>query len=186
MHLLTEEEGTLALRAARAFTEAAVKHRQAEVPAFPETFSEKRGVFVTLTENGDLRGCIGFPYPVFPLGEAVCEAAVSAALHDPRFYPVQESELADIRVEVTVLTPPAVLDCPAEKRPQNITVGRHGLIASIGSRSGLLLPQVAEEYHWNAEEFLRQTCRKAGLHPEEWKNEECVIQTFEGQIFTES
>ena len=186
MHLLTEEEGALALQAARAFVQAAVTRSPLPPIGFPEIFSENRGVFVTLTEFGDLRGCIGYPYPVMPLGEALREAAVSAALSDPRFYPVGPAELDDIRVEVTVLTAPEVLACEPSLRPAEISVGRHGLIASVGRRSGLLLPQVAEEYGWNAEEFLRETCRKAGLHEEEWKKETCLIQTFEGQIFTES
>ena len=187
MHLLTEEEGMLALKTARAFAEAAVKHEAAVPVEMPEIFSEERGVFVTLTENGELRGCIGFPYPVRPLGEALREAAGAAATQDPRFYPVREAELADIRVEVTVLTQPAVLECPAEERPNHIVIGRHGLIASLGNRSGLLLPQVAEEYGWDAGEFLSQTCVKAGLYHKSWQeDDDCIIQTFEGQIFTET
>ena len=186
MHLLTEEEGTLALQAARAYMEAAVTHTEAKQFDFPEIFAENRGVFVTLTQAGELRGCIGFPYPTYPLSEAIREAAVAAATQDPRFYPVREEELSAVRVEVTVLTLPEVLDCPAEDRPKHIEIGRHGLIASLGSRSGLLLPQVAEEYHWNAEEFLSQTCVKAGLYHKSWEeDDDCIIKTFEGQIFTE-
>ena len=185
MHLLTEEEGKLAVAAARAYIEAAVTHGEADIPALPEIFSENRGIFVTLTQAGELRGCIGFPYPTFPLGEALREAAVAAATQDPRFYPVREAELFEIRVEVTILTPPEVLDCPAEDRPNHIEIGRHGLIAELGSRSGLLLPQVAEEYHWDAEEFLSQTCVKAGMYHGTWEDDDCIIKTFEGQIFTE-
>ena len=185
MHLLTEEEGKLAVAAARAYIEAAVTHGEADIPALPEIFSENRGIFVTLTQAGELRGCIGFPYPTLPLGEALREAAVAAATQDPRFYPVREAELFEIRVEVTILTPPEVLDCPAEDRPNHIEIGRHGLIAELGSRSGLLLPQVAEEYHWDAEEFLAQTCVKAGLYHGTWEDDDCIIKTFEGQIFTE-
>lgn len=185
MHLLTEEEGTLAIRAARAYAKAAVTHREAEEFSFPEIFTEKRGVFVTITLEGELRGCIGFPNPVFPLGEALKEAAAAAATQDPRFYPVREAELDAVRFEVTVLTEPEVLTCPAEERPKHIEIGRHGLIASLGSRSGLLLPQVAEEFGWDAEEFLAQTCVKAGLYHGTWEDDDCIIKTFEGQIFTE-
>ena len=186
MHLLTAEEGTLALKAARAYATAAVTHKEAEEFPLPEIFTEKRGVFVTLTLEGELRGCIGFPNPDFPLGEAIKEAAAAAATQDPRFYPVREEELSAVHVEVTVLTSPEVLECPAEERPKHIEIGRHGLIASLGSRSGLLLPQVAEEYHWDAEEFLSQTCVKAGLYHKSWKeDDDCIIKTFEGQIFTE-
>ena len=185
MHLLTEEEGKLAVAAARAYMEAAVTHTEAKQFDFPEIFSENRGVFVTLTQAGELRGCIGFPYPTYPLGEAIREAAGASATQDPRFYPVREAELFEIRVEVTILTPPEVLDCPAEDRPNHIEIGRHGLIAELGSRSGLLLPQVAEEYHWDAEEFLSQTCVKAGMYHGTWEDDDCIIKTFEGQIFTE-
>lgn len=89
MHLLTEEEGKLALKAARAFAESAVKHEEVKDIELPKIFNEERGVFVTLTDGGELRGCIGFPYPTAPLGEALREAAVAAAIHDPRFYPVR-------------------------------------------------------------------------------------------------
>lgn len=187
MHLLTEEEGKLALQAARAFAESAVKHEEVKDIELPKIFNEERGVFVTLTDGGELRGCIGFPYPTAPLGEALREAAVAAALRDPRFYPVREEELESIRFEVTVLTEPEILECPAEERPKHIEIGRHGLIASLGSRSGLLLPQVAEEYNWDAEEFLSQTCVKAGLYHKSWmEDDDCIIKTFEGQIFTET
>ncbi len=186
MHLLTEEEGSLALQAARAFVESAVTGNPIPEFRFTETFGEKRGVFVTLTEFGDLRGCIGFPYPILALADALQEAAVSAALRDPRFYPVAAGELADIHVEVTVLTAPILLEVPAEERADFISVGKHGLIAEAGGRSGLLLPQVADEYGWNSCEFLSQTCVKAGLPSHAWKDEQCVIKTFEGQIFTEN
>ncbi|HJJ83057.1 MAG TPA: TIGR00296 family protein [Methanocorpusculum sp.] len=187
MHLLTEEEGKLALEAARAFAESAVKHEEVKDFEFPEIFSENRGVFVTLTQSGELRGCIGFPYPTAPLGEALREAAKAAATQDPRFYPVREEELEGISFEVTILTQPEILECPPEERPKHITIGKHGLIASLGSHSGLLLPQVAEEYNWDAEEFLSQTCVKAGLYHRSWiEDDDCIIKTFEGQIFTET
>lgn len=186
MHLLTDEEGELALKAARAFVEAAVNRTKPAQIMFPQTFSKKRGVFVTLTEFGELRGCIGFPRPVMPLYDAIFEAAKSAALHDPRFYPVGSDELENISLEVTVLTEPTTLDALPASRPNAVEIGRHGLIASCAGRSGLLLPQVAEEYGWNAEEFLCETCIKAGLAANAWQDSKCVIQTFEGQIFNES
>ncbi len=186
MYLLTPDEGRLALTAARIYTETAViDDASSPDTPFPAIFSELLGVFVTLTKNGTLRGCIGYPYPVLPLKDALKDAAVHAALHDPRFPAVTPEELGEIRIEVTILSKPEPLTCPAAVRPSQITVGRHGLTAQLGGRSGLLLPQVATEYNWTAEEFLNQACIKAGLRPDTWKNDECIIKTFEGQLFTE-
>lgn len=185
MDLLSEYEGSLALKAARIYIDAIVSKIPATETILPEIFLEKRGVFVTLTIHGELRGCIGIPYPILPLSEALKEAAESAAVRDPRFRPVSEAELPAIKVEVTILTPPQELNLPANERANAVKVGRHGLIAKMGSRSGLLLPQVAVEYGWLAEEFLNHTCMKAGLPESAWKSQDCSIQTFEGQIFTE-
>lgn len=186
MNLLSEQEGELALKTARSSLENAVIGEAAENEnPLPEIFKEKRGVFVTLTENGELRGCIGYPYPVIELGDAIKEAAVHSALHDPRFQPVRSEELSEIKVEVTILTQPVILEGDASDRPSKIIIGKHGLIAQMDGYSGLLLPQVAEEYKWNSEEFLSQTCIKAGLQKDSWKENKCTIQTFEGQIFTE-
>jgi uncharacterized protein (TIGR00296 family) len=186
MDLLSEEEGSFALKAAEIYINAAVSGLPAADPILPDSFSEKRGVFVTLIMAGELRGCIGIPYPVLPLSEALKEAAESAAVRDMRFPPVTPDELPRIRIEVTILTPPRPLTVPAEDRPSAVKTGRHGLIAGKGMQSGLLLPQVAVEYGWTAEEFLSHTCRKAGLPAFAWKEETCSIQTFEGQIFRES
>ncbi len=139
---------------------------------------EKRGTFVTLWME-ELRGCIGFPYPVKPLAEAVQEAAISAAFQDPRFPPVRAEELAQIEIEISVLTVPKAIEA------SQIQVGVHGLIVSRGNRSGLLLPQVAMEYHWDAQTFLEQTCVKAGLSPEAWK-EKINLYAFEAQVFSEA
>ena len=191
MRLLTDEEGKIALAAAKfAVYDKVAKTVNTEKAAAPdisdyEIFSEKRGVFVTLTEDGELRGCIGYPYPVLPLGEALHDAAVSAAVRDPRFMPVREDELAAIEFEVTILTSPELLTCSAAERPKNIEVGRHGLIIKDRGMSGLLLPQVATEYGWDAEEFLMHTCIKAGTDRDAWKRDDTALYTFEGQIFSE-
>ncbi len=191
MRLLTDEEGKIALAAAKfAVYDKVAKTVNTEKAAPPdisdyEIFNEKRGVFVTLTEEGELRGCIGYPYPVLPLGEALHDAAVSAAVRDPRFMPVRENELAAIEFEVTILTPPELLTCSAADRPKNIEVGRHGLIIKDRGMSGLLLPQVATEYGWDAEEFLMHTCIKAGTDRDAWKRDDTALYTFEGQIFSE-
>ena len=185
MDLLTPDEGALALKVARESIEAAVCATTPAFPHLPAIFSEKRGVFVTITKKRELRGCIGFPYPVIPLKEALPCAAGSAALEDPRFPPVRPGELSGLTIEVTVLTPPAPLTVQPAERPGRIVIGKHGLIARLSGRSGLLLPQVATEYCWDPTEFLHHTCMKAGLPGDCWKNPATEILTFEGQIFRE-
>ncbi len=185
MDLLTAEEGACAVQLARSVLEQKIDGRDTQPPALAPIFDQKRGVFVTLTKNGELRGCIGFPYPHLPLGEAILEAALSAALQDPRFPPVRAAELHSIRVEVTVLSVPERMEADPAGRPGAVEVGRHGLIVRGYGRSGLLLPQVPVEWKWDSREFLEHTCRKAGLPPGCWK-EDCVeFSTFEGQIFSE-
>jgi hypothetical protein len=186
MEVLTPGEGRLAVQLARGFLEEKIGRKHVDYPALPPVFSEKRGVFVTLKKRGELRGCIGFPTPVYPLSQAICEAARAAALEDPRFPPVRAAELPDIRIEVTVLSVPVPLTCRAAERPRNVIVGTHGLIVRGMGRSGLLLPQVPLEWGWNAMEFLDYTCQKAGLPRGCWKDEKVEVYTFEGQIFEES
>ena len=183
--MLTPEESRTAVRLARNAIEKAVGGERMVLPALPPIFGEKRGVFVTIKRGGNLRGCIGLPYPIKPLGEAIVEAAVSAALEDPRFPPVSRSELADLDLEVTVLTVPRPLECPPQERPACVEVGKHGLIVSGLGTGGLLLPQVPTEYGWTSREFLDQTCVKAGLRPGCWRRNDVAVQTFEGQIFDE-
>jgi uncharacterized protein (TIGR00296 family) len=182
---LTSSEGELLIRIARSIIEYAVaKTPKPKIHFFP-VLDEKRGVFVTLTIDGELRGCIGFPYPVMPLGEAIVQAAAAAAREDPRFPPVNAEELAKIGIEVTVLTAPVTLDCRPEDRPAHVEVGRHGLIVRGRGTSGLLLPQVATDYGWDATEFLDHTCIKAGFLGRCWDSDKVEVLTFEGQIFSE-
>ena len=185
MEMLTPEEGRTAVRLARSAIERAVGGERMMLPALPPVFGEKRGVFVTIKQQGRLRGCIGLPYPTRPLGDAIVEAAISAALEDPRFSPVTQSELAGLDLEVTVLTLPRPLECPPQERPGCVEVGKHGLIVSGCGTGGLLLPQVPTEYGWTSSEFLDQTCVKAGLSPGCWRRDDVAVQTFEGQIFEE-
>jgi uncharacterized protein len=185
MVLLTPEEGSCAVRLARGAVELAILDTPQPAGDLPPIFREKRGVFVTLTEEGDLRGCIGFPYPVMPLGDAIREAGGAAALQDPRFPPVRGSELLSITIEVTVLTVPQKLECDPGERPSHVEVGRHGLIVQGMGTSGLLLPQVATEYGWDSTTFLDHTCTKAGLPVRCWTKKGVEVLTFEGQIFHE-
>jgi uncharacterized protein len=185
MQLLTPDDGQMALRFARGAIENVVAKKPKPSQKLTPVFSGKRGVFVTLTKAGELRGCIGLPYPVMPLGDAIAHAAAAAALEDPRFPPVRKEELDQITVEVTILTVPATLEGDPSARPGKVQVGKHGLIVRGMGTSGLLLPQVATEYGWNAKTFLDHTCMKAGLPDHCWANPSVEVLTFEGQIFTE-
>jgi uncharacterized protein len=184
--MLTTEEGTLAIRLARGALEHAVAKKPAPDLKLTPVFYDKRGVFVTLTSRGELRGCIGLPYPVMPLGGAIEHAAKAAALEDPRFPPVSKNELAHIDLEVTVLTVPVPLLCEPAERPVNVTVGKHGLIIRGMGTSGLLLPQVATDYGWDSTTFLDHTCSKAGLPGRCWTRKDVEVMIFEGQIFSET
>lgn len=186
MILLDEDEGKNALCLAKQTLMEYIAKKGVECPNLSAIFNEKRGVFVTLTKSGELRGCIGYIHPVLPLSSAIRDAAVSAALKDPRFPPVRAEELEEIKIEVTILTPPKPLLCPASERSKNIEVGRHGLIIQGKGHAGLLLPQVAVEYNWSPEEFLSHTCIKAGLLKDCWKDGNYELLTFEGQIFSET
>jgi hypothetical protein len=138
-----------------------------------------RGAFVTLKKKGRLRGCIGFVESRKPLFITVAEAAVLASCRDARFPPVKEEELKEINLEISVLTPPAAVQNPAR-----IQVGRHGLIITKNGKKGLLLPQVAVKNNWTRETFLAQTCLKAGLRQDAWKNG-AEIYIFEADVFGE-
>ena len=142
-------------------------------------YAEPRGAFVTLTKNGSLRGCIGYIEAVMPLAQAVRQCAVYAATEDPRFPRVAAREVKDLKIEISVLTPARRID-----DPKLVEVGKHGLIMSRDGRRGLLLPQVASEYHWGREEFLSQTCLKAGLPADAWKKG-ATIEVFEAIVFRE-
>ncbi|MCQ1537954.1 TIGR00296 family protein [Methanocalculus taiwanensis] len=185
MMLLSEEDGRIGVSLAREALRAAVLRTELAPPPLPPVFSEKRGVFVTLKQAGELRGCIGIPLPALLLKDAIIEAAHSAALQDPRFMPVRANELPKITVEVTILSIPEEITSSAIERADHVVVGRHGLIVKGRGQSGLLLPQVASEYEWNAVEFLDHTCVKAGLSPGCWRDEQVSVLRFEGQIFSE-
>jgi uncharacterized protein (TIGR00296 family) len=187
---LTLDEGKIAIKLARNAIETFFDSRIImPVPQnLPEVFYEKRGVFTTLNTYPDhnLRGCIGFPEPILPLGEAIIESAISAAFRDPRFSPLTYNEFQNVVIEVTILTPPQEIKftTPQELMEQ-IKIGEDGLIVKCGFHSGLLLPQVPVEYNWTVEEFLAHTCIKAGLTPDCFLNPKCKWYKFQGQIFEE-
>jgi uncharacterized protein (TIGR00296 family) len=189
LKLISMDDGIFLVRLARRTVENYVRFGVTIRPPedTPRELFEKRGVFVTLKTypDGKLRGCIGFPEPVMPLVDATIGAAISAASRDPRFLPVSLGELNSITVELTVLTKPEPIDLPPEELPDAIKIGRDGLIVRCGFSSGLLLPQVPVEWHWDERKFLSQTCVKAGLSPDCWLDESCKFYRFQGQIFRE-
>lgn len=184
--MFSEEDGELAVKNAREVIEAKVKNEPTPDVDFPDKFEKKMGVFVTLNRHPseELRGCIGYPEPVYKLKKAVVKAARNAT-EDPRFPSLREDELDHIVVEVTLLTPPEEVDAEPSELPDKIVCGEDGLIASKGMNKGLLLPQVPVEQGWDEEQFLAHTCRKARLPPDSWKDGSCTIQKFQGQIFRE-
>lgn len=181
--LLTAEERTELLRIARSTITAAVNGTV--VPQFePLTprLAERRGVFVTLHKKGELRGCVGYIEGIAPLHQAVRDMALAAATEDYRFPPVKPAELKDIDIEITVLTPLVRSHDPLRE----IVLGKHGIVVKQGSRHGVFLPQVAIETGWDVETFLRQCCAgKAGLAPDAWRQNDCEVYLFSGQIFGE-
>ena len=188
---LTEEEGGFLVGLARTSIEAALgSSEKVTLDGVSEKLRIPCGVFVTLNKvegsSHSLRGCIGFPYPVKPLADAVAEVAVSAALRDPRFSPVSKAEMDSIVIEVSVLTPPELLSVERpDQYPSLIEIGRDGLIVARGQNRGLLLPQVPVEWGWDAEEFLTQCCLKARLQPDAWLLPGTEISRFRAIIFAE-
>jgi len=182
-----EEDGALAVKLARASIDNAVKGTPFPDIDVPEKFLEKSGTFVTLNTypKHQLRGCIGYPEPYFPLREALINAA-KGATNDPRFPRLREDELERIIVEVSLLTPPEPIKV---RNPKDylakVKVGTHGLIVEQGGFKGLLLPQVPVEQGWDVETFLSHTCMKAGLFADAWLDPKTRIYSFTGDVFGE-
>jgi len=186
---LSLDEGKLLVRMARQAITEHLNHKPLGALEITERFREKSGVFVTLNKihPRELRGCIGFPYPDSSLSEATVKAAIYAATEDPRFEPVSLDEFQkDVVLEVTVLTPPQTLHFEDRKKlPEQVQIGRHGLIIEGHGTSGLLLPQVAVEWKWDSTDFLSNCCLKAGLPPDCWLLDGIIVKVFEGEIFEE-
>jgi AmmeMemoRadiSam system protein A len=175
----SEEERRWVLRLAHFSIRSAVSGKPLPILETPnEHLREARGAFVTLHENRELRGCIGMMVAVKPLAETVLEMARAAALEDPRFDPVRVDELDKLQIEVSVLSPMFAI------APEDVVVGRHGLMMSYEGRRGILLPQVAPEWGWDRETFLAQTCRKAGLPLDQWRRG-AKIEAFTAEVFGE-
>jgi MEMO1 family protein len=179
---LNQKEKDFLIDLAKKSVETAVREKKLYEPAAPasESLLQERGAFVTLTEKGDLRGCIGLTTARKPLYLTVREAAASAALYDPRFRPVTAAELPALEYEISVLTPfHRVLDT------KEVRVGRDGLFMIQGSNAGLLLPQVPTEQGWDKKTFLEETCHKAGLPTQAWQDEDTDIFAFSALVFNE-
>lgn len=176
---LSAEDKERLHRLARQTIEAKCRgEKAAAIETSSPLLQEHRGAFVTLKKHGELRGCIGHVSGDRPLAQTVAAMAAAAAFEDPRFLPVTQDELADLEIEISVLTPPRQINNVDE-----IQVGVHGIILQQGGRSGLLLPQVASEYGWDRETFLQQTCRKAGLPSDAWKDQQTRIYIFSAEVF---
>jgi AmmeMemoRadiSam system protein A len=143
---------------------------------FPPHLSDPRGVFTTLYLDSDLRGCVGYALPVAPLYRAVWETARAAAFEDSRFFPVTEQDAPRLEVSLSVLS--RLFPIQADQ----VEVGRHGLVISLGGRRGLLLPQVPVEYDWDRRTFIEQTCRKAGLPLDAWRKG-ATLEAFTAEVF---
>ena len=140
--------------------------------------NQERGAFVTLTKHGVLRGCIGYTSAIKPLLLAVRDTAAFAALRDPRFEPVAAAELPQLEYEISVLSP-----LHRVQNVQEIEIGKHGLLVSKDTQEGLLLPQVPVEQHWDRQRFLEETCVKAGMRSNCWKDEDTDIFSFTAVVF---
>lgn len=175
-----DREKRLLLDLARRSIVAAVEGRDSP-GEFPE-LSESRnygGAFVTLQRRGRLRGCVGQVLPGEALVRTIAYCARAAALDDPRFQPVRPDELREIEVELSILSPFEAI------APGEIEAGKHGLMVSRGSRRGVLLPQVAAQFRWNGLRLLEETCVKAGLDRDAWKDPETRVEAFTAEVFSE-
>ena len=185
MSSLAEREKQLLLQIARGALALGVAAGAGNKPPsqeFPneEFLQQPAGAFVTLHRRGRLRGCVGQLPGRDSLAEVVAHCARSAALHDSRFDPVQAAELSEIEIEVSVLS--ALEDVTLEA----IEAGKHGLVVSQSRQRGVLLPQVASQFNWGALRFLEETCVKAGLERDAWKDPATKVQAFTAEVFSET
>lgn len=165
--------------ARRAIANAVLEKRILDFPPFPATLSEPRGAFVSLYCAGTLRGCVGQVENPGPLADVVARSAINAALHDSRFSPVIAEEVARLEIEISVLNPPERI------QPEAIVAGRHGLMVARGTFKGLLLPQVATQWNWSGLRLLEETCIKAGLARDAWRDPATEVFGFTAEIFSE-
>ena len=155
---------------------SSLEQRDAVLPGTAGRLQEPRGAFTTLYLEGEVRGCVGYVYPVAPLVQTIVETARAAAFQDVRFLPVTQDEAIRSKVEISVLSP--LVQITAEE----IVLGKHGLLLSFGTSRGLLLPQVPIEHGWDRVTFLQQICRKAGLGSDAWQ-QGAILEAFTAEVF---
>jgi AmmeMemoRadiSam system protein A len=172
------EERTLLLQLAHDSILSALENREVSMDPPSPHLAEPRGAFTSLYLNGELRGCVGYVLPVSSVYRAVIDTARAAAFEDARFCPVNIEEAPQLKIELSVLSPPLPIS------PEEVEVGRHGLLVSMAGQRGLLLPQVPSERNWDRFTFLDQTCRKAGLPSDAWKHG-ATIEAFTAEVFGE-
>ncbi len=182
---LNNDEKTTLLKLARDTLESCVKEgKKPDLSSGEYTFSknlnEKRGVFVTLNKNGNLRGCIGHIQPIEQLFNAVIDNTMNSSMNDGRFRPVSEGELPDIEIDISVLSPIKKISGADKFIP-----GKHGIIICLGGVRAVFLPQVATEQNWNREETLTHLCNKAGLPSYAWNYKEMEFFVFTAKVFHE-
>jgi AmmeMemoRadiSam system protein A len=180
MFRLTEDDRQLLLQLARNAVQCYLSGQPPRLPEVPPcALTEPHGVFVSIHEGEQLRGCIGNVHPAGPLYRSAAECAIAAAVGDPRFMPLMMAELPEVEFEISVLS-----SMERMQELQEIEIGKHGLLISKRGTCGLLLPQVATMYGWDRERFLQETCKKAGLRPDDWKDD-ATIQFFSAIVFGE-
>jgi AmmeMemoRadiSam system protein A len=178
--LSSDDRRALLDLARRAIVEAVSQHdRLLDLSPATGALADFRAAFVTLHHRGRLRGCIGNVEPDCSLAETVARSAISAARHDPRFSAVEVKELAELEIEISVLSPFKRIALA------EVEIGRHGLMIVQGERRGLLLPQVAVEHKFSRERFLAATCEKAGLPSDAWMDPATQILAFTAEIFSD-
>jgi AmmeMemoRadiSam system protein A len=165
--------------ARRAISSAIVEKCLPDFPPYPAALSERRGAFVSLYRGGNLRGCVGQVENPGPLADVVARSAINAALYDPRFPQISAGEIASLEIEISVLT------APERILPEAVVAGRHGLLVVRGSFRGLLLPQVAAERNWSSQRLLEETCMKAGMERDAWRDPATEVFGFNAEIFSE-
>ena len=173
------DERNLLLRLAHDAIAASLDQRELSLAPPSAHLAEPRGAFTTLYYRGGLRGCVGYVFPVTPLYRTIAETARGAAFDDSRFSPVTRDENPELKVSLSVLSPPQPI------RPDQVEIGRHGLLISLGLHRGLLLPQVPVEHRWDRIQFLEQTCRKAGLPLNAWQTG-ARLEAFTAEVFADA
>jgi uncharacterized protein len=172
----TPEERVVLLRLAHESILSALERREISLTPPSAHLDEPRGAFTTIYFHGNLRGCVGYVFPVASLYRTVAETARSAAFEDTRFSPVSLQEAPELDVSLSILSPLRVI------MPEEVEIGRHGLVVSQGGRRGLLLPQVPVEHQWDRNTFIEQTCGKAGLPLDAWR-QGATLEAFTAEVF---